>query len=209
MKRKIAWEKWWDVDPEVSDFQNQEPQAFNKEEEEGEEEFEYPMFSMDSFFQPKKINTPLGPFEVGDPFSPGNMFDCWIAHTNFTIGKNELDILNNIPGIEALEIMSKYRFFIGVGKMFNFMVVRTNIQKELCHSIETPQIINTESKYLQEVNDIFSSVSGDSKWVIFMGNDGSIKHLSMKDFSTVEEYEKNVEELKSLKNGRVISCEDL
>ena len=56
-------------------------------------------------------------------------FNCWVAHTNFNLTeylKNELD---SIEGVELLKIFSRYRFLVGVGKMFDFTEVRKEIEK--------------------------------------------------------------------------------
>ena len=58
-------------------------------------------------------------------------FDCWVGHTNFDITKNIKDTLNTAEGVEILKVNSRYRFFIGVGKMFDFKDVRTNIEEKL------------------------------------------------------------------------------
>lgn len=56
-------------------------------------------------------------------------FDCWMAHTNFDITPIIREKLNVIPGVEVLKICSRYRFFVGVGTMFNFRDVRKNIEE--------------------------------------------------------------------------------
>lgn len=56
-------------------------------------------------------------------------YDCWIGHTNFDLTHSIKDTLNSISGIEVLKICSRYRFFIGVGQMFDFSTVRNNIEK--------------------------------------------------------------------------------
>ena len=48
-----------------------------------------------------------------------------------TITKKIKDTLNAAEGVEILKINSRYRFFIGVGKMFDFKDVRTNIEEKL------------------------------------------------------------------------------
>jgi hypothetical protein len=60
-----------------------------------------------------------------------NNFDCWIGHTNFDITKEVRQKLDKISGIEALKIYSRYRFFVGVGKMFDFKNVRKEIETQL------------------------------------------------------------------------------
>ena len=58
-------------------------------------------------------------------------FDCWIGHTNFDITPKVKDKLDKIPGVELLKICSRYRFFIGVGQMFDFKEVRKTIEEQI------------------------------------------------------------------------------
>lgn len=55
-------------------------------------------------------------------------FDCWIAHTNFNLTESIKNKLDQIEGVEMLKIFSRYRFLIGVGRMFNFSDVRKEIE---------------------------------------------------------------------------------
>jgi len=57
-----------------------------------------------------------------------NNFDCWMGHTNFNITEGIKDQLNETDGIEVLRVCSRYRFFIGVGRMFDFKEVRQKIE---------------------------------------------------------------------------------
>lgn len=58
-------------------------------------------------------------------------FDCWIGHTNFDITPDIKKNLDSVKGIEVLKIFSRYRFFIGIGKMFDFKSVRNGIEELL------------------------------------------------------------------------------
>lgn len=58
-------------------------------------------------------------------------FDCWMAHTNFNVTNTVMDKLNKVNGVEVLKICSRYRFFIGVGRMFDFSDVRKEIEDTL------------------------------------------------------------------------------
>jgi hypothetical protein len=73
---------------------------------------------------------PLTPQVIDDVAMLAN-FDCWIGHTNFDITPRIKDKLNNIAGIEILKIFSRYRFFVGIGQMFDFQNVRYDIEQEL------------------------------------------------------------------------------
>jgi len=69
--------------------------------------------------------------KVINELSIASSFDCWVGHTNFDITFKIRDKLNSIAGIEILKIFSRYRFFVGIGKMFDFKDVRSVIEKEI------------------------------------------------------------------------------
>ena len=71
------------------------------------------------------------PNSVMDEASLATSFDCWIGHTNFNITAEIKDKVNKIDGVEILKIHSRYRFFIGIGKMFDFSSVRQDIEKAI------------------------------------------------------------------------------
>jgi len=58
-------------------------------------------------------------------------FDCWVGHTNFNITPSILRTLNSVEGIEVLKLFSRYRFFVGVGRMFNFKDVRHKVENQI------------------------------------------------------------------------------
>jgi len=137
MTRKLAWEKWYD---EVQDEQLtfEDPAAEGGFAGEGglddSAESQQQGFSPDMFFMPKKVNTPFGIYEASDPLCPTNLFDCWIGHSNFPICQNEYKILiDHISGIGAFKVISKFRFFIGIEKLFNFSEVRREIEYKICY----------------------------------------------------------------------------
>ena len=55
-------------------------------------------------------------------------FYCWMGHTNFDVTPTIKNMLEKAPGIEMLKICSRYRFFIAIGKMFDFADVRKYIE---------------------------------------------------------------------------------
>ena len=56
-------------------------------------------------------------------------FDCWVAHTNFNLTEHIKNELDRVEGVELLRIFSRYRFLVGVGRMFDFTEVRKEIEK--------------------------------------------------------------------------------
>ena len=85
----------------------------------------------------------MGPYPEESTLKPSDRWDCWMGYTNFPITNKVLSILNHdIEGIEALKILGKYSFFIGVAKMFEIADIRKNIEESLC--------IYTESEILSD-----------------------------------------------------------
>lgn len=74
--------------------------------------------------------TPV-PTNLSDEIYMSAVYDCWIARTNFDLTTEMLLKVSLIPGVEKLIVLSRYRFFVGVGKLFNISDVRPAIEKIL------------------------------------------------------------------------------
>lgn len=121
--RKIAWEsKHYVFDPETAQL-TQEP-----EELEPPQSYE----DMEGIPVQKVLETPFGLFSVDDVMNPFRQFKFWMGHTNFSLGDNAAYILEHTPGVEVLKILTRYRFMIGIGKLYEIRDVRLNIEKSLC-----------------------------------------------------------------------------
>ena len=138
MKRKIGWQKYENViEDQLSSPILQELLAITNPPMEmvNTEEFTYE--ELESLQKELVYDTQSQSQSVAltyDFISQVNMlaqFDCWVGHTNFNITKTIKDTLNAAEGVEILKVNSRYRFFIGVGKMFDFKDVRTNIEEKL------------------------------------------------------------------------------
>lgn len=129
-KRKIGWQKYEDLlEKQLSSpmlkIIMQQMLSYAAEEDEGAEVDE------DLYNAPaSKSDISLLPVsqQLMDDMAMLSNFDCWIGHTNFDITKDIKSKLNKTEGVELLKIISRYRFFVGVGKMFDFKQVRKNIE---------------------------------------------------------------------------------
>lgn len=227
--KKIAWEKFvpnYDANnlPPIQHIsQKNQPDEDGKnnwEEEEDEEETDdeknmslMNLFNIEDLLVGRKIRTPFGEYEIDDDFSPYNMFDCWIGHTNFKISKEDLHILDNkIDGIGCLKVISPYRFFIGIEKMFTFPAVRIQIQKDLCHNLDISDDLQNESNadniinlMISRINDAIFSIRESEKWAVFVGQNGEVEAIKNSDYSSDVEYYQDLSSLKSIKNGNIIT----
>lgn len=135
MKKKIGWQKYEDVieqnmsSPVLQNMIDQIQERIHTENDEVDENYEY---EEDQEIK-NDLNMsmiPLSPQLIEDITMLSN-FDCWMAHTNFDVTNRIKEELNTTEGIELLKVCSRYRFFIGIGKMFKFSDVRKNIENKL------------------------------------------------------------------------------
>lgn len=233
MERRIAWEKFHpqyemipaDEAPQdeiENEEQNDEWQDTQTEEDEEESEHivrsanVLDLLDLNNIVK-TKIKTPFGYYDINDEFSPYNMFDCWIGHCNFRITHHDVDILDSqINGIGCLKVLSPYRFFIGIEKMFTFPTIRIQIQKDLCQNLDIENDIksNNDADYvinmvLSKINDALFSIKESEKWAIFIGRTGEIETIKGNDFSSELEYDQSLAGLKSMKNGNIIIYDSL
>lgn len=126
-KPQIIWEKW--IDPLGLD---EESEATNDD----EYEEEYPKYQPVKPEQKiKMIITPFGMIPYNEQTASGKIFNFWNGHTNFGITKVVANAIESTEGIETLDIFTKYRFRVSVGKAFNdseiMRDVNTNVYKVL------------------------------------------------------------------------------
>ena len=131
-KFTIGWQKYEDLIEKQLDSPilnilfakiHEKTKSMEEDYEEGEEYEEY-----EESTTSHQSMMPISPQLIEDMTMLSN-FDCWIGHTNFNITKDIQNKLDCVDGVELLKICSRYRFFIGVGRMFNFQNVRKNIEE--------------------------------------------------------------------------------
>ena len=82
----------------------------------------------------KIISTPMGLIPI-DSNMTNKLFNFWTGHTNFDITKKIKDTIESTEGVETLEIYTRYRFRVGVGKAFNDSDVMRRINKNVYDEI--------------------------------------------------------------------------
>ena len=140
MKKTIGWQKYEDIIEQniSSPLMNSIMEKFNTIIDPSEKE---DTNSWESVTSKKRKNikhhgmVPISQQLIED-ISMLNNFECWMGHTNFDITPEIRDRLDKIKGIELLKICSRYRFFIGIGKMFVFSGCETRKLKILFYKQE-------------------------------------------------------------------------
>lgn len=129
----IIWQKWSDpFGGDDEDYSNlDEEPTFNDNDFE-DSESNYPKQSIKkNFIGIKAIATPMGIIPLTEHTASGKIFNFWLAHANFNITPKIANIIEQIDGVETLDIFTRYRFRIGVGKAFTDSEVMRNINKKL------------------------------------------------------------------------------
>ena len=131
----IIWEKWQDP---FGDNIEEEPNdgLGNFFEDEIESDLEQSLINKINPKPVKVISTPMGIVPLNEHTSSSKIFNFWTGHTNFDITKNIALLLDNIEGIETLDIFTRYRFRIGIGKAFTDSAVMNSIQNVIYDYLE-------------------------------------------------------------------------
>lgn len=126
MKPIIKWEKW--VDPfgsdmdeaKWTDYDNNitDPSDILQPDDEDDNLDEEPILK--NINKPiRVIASPLGLIPYNEHTASGKIFNFWLGHTNFSISNKIKDIIEKSDGVEILDIFTRYRFRIAIGKCFN------------------------------------------------------------------------------------------
>ena len=140
----IIWEKWRDpfgendddinLDNNIENFiDDNEYDPYDTEEKDPQELLDKNKILAK---QIRVIATPMGVIPVNDNTASGKIFNFWIGHTNFSITKGVFNVIEQNDGVETLDVFTRYRFRIGIGKAFNSTEVKQNIQDSVYDYIE-------------------------------------------------------------------------
>lgn len=134
----IVWEKWIDPLGLDNEYDTEDGPFFEDDLDNSQdiENDQSPSEMMDHQFMKKTksvraISTPMGIIPMDEMLPSGKIFNFWVGYTNFSITKNIAYILERTDGIETLDIFTRYRFRIGVGKLFEDGEVMRNINSKV------------------------------------------------------------------------------
>ncbi len=117
MKKTIAWEKW--KDPFEVHVEDDDDNDFNA--------YEHKKTGRNM----RAVVTSMGVMPITEYNTPGKTFSFWIGHTNFSITKDIHKLIGDIEGVETFDIFTRYRFRVGIGKLFDETSVKKMIDKGL------------------------------------------------------------------------------
>jgi hypothetical protein len=142
--KQIIWQKWADpfgsdiedgidFDPYVGDYEEDVDDDDDDDDQINENiKNNLPYLKREPI---KVIATPMGIIPVNDNTMSGKIFNFWVGHTNFNITNKIADIIEKTDGVETLNIFTRYRFRVGVGKAFDdstiMRLINSRIYREL------------------------------------------------------------------------------
>jgi hypothetical protein len=124
---------------------------------------------------PKILVTPMGPFRVDDSLNPFRHYEFWMGDTNFNLSAKVVAILEKIPGVDKLRILSRYSFVIAIGTMFEFSNVRREIEEKLCGGNQKIAVENAVAKNI--LLDRYEKLSKNNYWALILLPNGSIDEV--------------------------------
>jgi hypothetical protein len=127
MEPKIAWKKYDWPYTRKEDIEDEEDET---------NELPLPFLQLEENILPNQKNTKgvkflftqFGVIPVDEITNPNKVFNTWIGHTNFDLTKKIEQTIEEVKGVEVLDVLTRYRFRVAVGLMFKDKDVRLKIQ---------------------------------------------------------------------------------
>lgn len=138
MKPMIVWEKW--VDPFGADMDEAKWTDYDNSiddfsDTDIEDEDDHPKIIQNT--RPiKVIASPMGLIPYNEHTASSKIFNFWLGHTNFNISQKIQEIIETCDGVEILDIFTRYRFRIAIGKCFNDSDTMKQISDKIYSSID-------------------------------------------------------------------------
>lgn len=126
---QIIWEKW--VDPFGDDIEETKWNNYGDDEEDVDS-----LSTQQELFKNKSkpirvISSPMGLIPYNEYTSSAKIFNFWVGHSNFNLSKEIVDLVERCEGVEILDVFTRYRFRIAIGKCFNDNEVMRNIKDDI------------------------------------------------------------------------------
>lgn len=127
---KIMWEKW--IDPFGQDIDESKWNEYETIDSYTDESFNETIADLNKKNTPVRvIASPLGLIPYNEYTASSKIFNFWVGHTNFDITKDIASIIEKNSGIEILDVFTRYRFRIGIGKCFEDAEVMKHINDSI------------------------------------------------------------------------------
>ncbi len=140
--RHIIWRRW--ADPMLPLVNGKLPRAYVPEEDEGDEGYHLCRAAFgcdeeshihDDGDEPRMtgpcLTGPMGAIPLRESNLPSKLFNFWMGDTNFDITHDVQDAMASVPGVESLDVYTRYRFRLAVGRAFDERAVKDAVEAAL------------------------------------------------------------------------------
>jgi hypothetical protein len=125
MSKRIVWEKWRDPYEPIQKAIREKLDELEEAEDLDSWKSSGNVATINTSMA--VINTPMGMIPLHESNLPGRNFNFWIGHTNFLLTAPLISDLSKVPGIEALNVLTPYRFRVAIAKAFSEYDVKRDI----------------------------------------------------------------------------------
>ena len=133
----VYWEKWMDAFEEVqenaAEFSDDTEESYLESAYEENQEY---VDESESPLPIRGVMTPYGMLPLTDDTLASRKFKFWVGHSNFRLTEDYYGIIGRTEGVETLDILTPYRFRIGVGKMFVDRKVMCDVREKMVTHVE-------------------------------------------------------------------------
>lgn len=192
---KIAWQAY--ILKNIHNDDEDDEIDYKEFEQELESDFE----SVNITTKPKLVNTPYGLIDVSNEANPYLNYEAWIMHTKFTLTPKRIMDIANIPGIEVVKPISRYRLFLAFGKLFTFTEIRKSIN-DLFNINSNISMKNVEVQ-LEKIKYELSNTY--KHWVICVFPNGNIQHAFSESLEPNDDFKNKVVSFETCKQ----ECPDI
>jgi len=195
MIKRIAWSAW--QDPFLTNFDKFHHDPILEEELEENDNQEYSDDTVEKMVMKQtkisiaraieKLNASgkkfftsnLGIIPLLDNHYVSNNFNLWVGHTNFDITKRVVETIKQVPGVETLEVYTRYRFRVGFGMIFDSTEVKLEIERLLLDKNDYKKDLPEELK--KKIEDIIGGLKKNYKyWGLCLLPNGETKIIHSK-----------------------------
>ena len=134
----VYWEKWIDVyQQEMEEIESaiDELEGLDYLGYDIDPEVRDQLENMANIPSIKTIMTPFGMLPLTEQSLASNHFKLWVGHTNFSVLKSHARIIGSVKGVESVDILTPYRFRIGIAKLFVDRDVMAGVRKALLETL--------------------------------------------------------------------------
>jgi hypothetical protein len=193
----IIWRRWQDpLYPLVEAYEPEEDEEdydFKKAIESfgGDKENKYKQ-KYDAWGGPIMMG-PHGIVPLMESNLPGTLYNFWVGDTNFDLTKNLRSTIARVPGVESLDVFTRYRFRLGVGRAFDQAKVKASVETSVQPKVKPVATANLEKldavkKMLQKKFPFWAIVSfPNGKYEYVGGRSEDEVYIKLKRFDNIKQ----------------------